>query len=237
MLFSFLNDAFEVFGGVPNELLTDNMKTVMDDARTEHYKGKINSKFEEFAKDYGFKTKPCIAGRPQTKAKVEAPMKLLDEIYAYNGLLDYEGLIKLVETLNDRVNSQVHAGTGKIPIMYFQKEKPSLSSLPNESIRKAYRITTNAVKVNSSSMITYLSNQYSVPPEYIGKQIKLQVYDDYLHLYHNTKLITMHQISVKKLNYLESHYILISKLTLNEDYIDIEDLSRKNLKQIGEMYE
>lgn len=237
ILFSFLNDAFETFGGVPDEIVTDNMKTVMDVARTEHFGGKINANFKQFAEDYGFKVKPCIAGRPQTKAKVEAPMKLLDEIYAYNGLLDYEGLMELTEKLNNRINSQMNKGTGKIPLLYFQKEKLSLSPLPKESIRKAYRITTSTPKVNQSSMITYLSNQYSVPPEYIGKRIHLQVYDDYLHVYYNTKLVTIHRLSKKKLNYLESHYILISKLTLNEKYIDIDKLAKENLKQMGEIYQ
>ena len=33
VLFSFLDDAFETFGGVPKEIVTDNMKTVMDEAR------------------------------------------------------------------------------------------------------------------------------------------------------------------------------------------------------------
>lgn len=236
ILFSFLDDAFETLGGVPKEIVTDNMKTVMDVARTERFRGKINGKFKQFAEDYGFQVKPCIAGRPQTKAKVEAPMKLLDEIYAYNGLLDYEGLIQLVEKLNNRVNSQVHQGTGKIPILYFQKERPSLSPLPKETIRKAYQITTSTPKVNSSSMINYRSNQYSVPPEYIGKRMNLQVYDGYLHVYYNTKLVTMHALSTKKLNYLESHYIMISKLTLNEKYIDINELAKENLKQIGDVY-
>ncbi len=47
VLFSFINDAFETFEGVPKELLTDNMKTVMDDARTEYKKGKANNKFQQ----------------------------------------------------------------------------------------------------------------------------------------------------------------------------------------------
>lgn len=38
VLFSFLNDAFETFGGVPKEILTDNMKTVMDNPRTNYSK-------------------------------------------------------------------------------------------------------------------------------------------------------------------------------------------------------
>lgn len=98
------------------------MKTVMDEARTEYNKGKINNRFSQFAKDYGFKVQPCIVGRPQTKAKVEAPMKILDEIRAYNGKLNYQELVELVIRINNRVNTQINQGTGRIPLMYFNKE-------------------------------------------------------------------------------------------------------------------
>ena len=43
----------------------------MDESRTEYSKGKVNNKFQQFADDYGFKVKPCIAGRPNTKAYVK----------------------------------------------------------------------------------------------------------------------------------------------------------------------
>lgn len=49
VLLSFLTEAFEKFGGVPHEILTDNMKTVMDEARTSYAKGKVNPKFGAFA--------------------------------------------------------------------------------------------------------------------------------------------------------------------------------------------
>lgn len=83
------------------------MKTVMDEARTNYRAGKVNNRFQQFASDYNFKTRPCIAGRPNTKAKVEAPMKLLDEIRAYNGTLDFEELNNLVERLNNRIKALV----------------------------------------------------------------------------------------------------------------------------------
>lgn len=237
VLFSFLDDAFETFGGVPSELLTDNMKTVMDEPRTEYSKGKVNGRFQQFADDYGFKIRPCIAARPQTKAKVEAPMKLLDEIYAYNGLLDYQELNDLIHRLNERINHQVHPGTGRIPVMYLQKERTHLSPLPQGSIRKSYQLVTTTVKVNSSGMITYHSNQYSVPPEHIGKRLSLQVYDNYLHIYDNTNLVAMHEISSKKLNYLEQHYIAVSSLTLKSRNCDISAIAKENLKQIGALYQ
>ena len=237
VLFSLLDQSFQMLGGVPHELLTDNMKTVMDQPRTEYQSGKVNVKFQQFADDYGFRVKPCIAGRPQTKAKVEAPMKILDEIRAYNGKLTYVELHELVARINNRVNSRVNKGTGKIPIMFFEKEQASLFPLPKDQIRKPYQIITNTVKVNSSSMITYQSNQYSVPPEYIGKILNLQVHDNYLHVYYNTTLITLHPISSKKLNYHEAHYNELSKYSLSLPESDINQVAKENLDLIGAIYQ
>src|SRR5690625_945070 len=65
ILLTFLTEAFEVIGGVPEKLLVDNMKTIMDEARTQYKKGKVNIRFDQFAKDFGFEVKPCIAGRSE----------------------------------------------------------------------------------------------------------------------------------------------------------------------------
>ena len=236
ILFSFLNEAFETFGGVPKELLTDNMKTVMDEPRTNYSKGKVNIKFQQFADDYKFKVCPCIAGRPNTKAKVEAPMKLLDEIRAYNGTLNYSELHQLITKLNNRINSTCHTATGKIPILHLEKEKDFLSELPKAQIRNLYSIKNIPVTVNPQSMIHYKSNQYSVPPEYIGKKLKLQIYDDQLHLYYNTDLVTIHTVKKQKLNYHHEHYVAISSLTLKNSHEQIEQIAKNNLKMIGEVY-
>ena len=237
ILFSFLDDAFETFGGVPEEIVTDNMKTVMDKARTEYDKGKINNKFQQFASDYGFKVHPCIAGRPRTKAKVEAPMKILDEIRAYNGKLNYRELVELVTKINNRVNSQVNQGTGRIPLLYFEKEKAFLRSLPADNVRKPYQITTNIVKVNHSSMFNYKGCQYSVQPEYVGRIVSLQIYDGYIHVYYNMKLITIHQISMKKLNYISEHYSEIARQTHIFKDEHITNRAKENLDIIGRVYD
>lgn len=237
ILFSFLDDAFNTFGGIPEEIVTDNMKTVMDEARTNYCRGKVNNRFQQFANDYGFKVHPCIAGRPRTKAKVEAPMKILDEIRAYNGKLNYLELVELVRRINDRVNTQVNQGTGRIPLMYFEKEKASLHSLPTNAIRKPYQISTNTVKVNHASMFYYKGCQYSVPPEYIGKMVSLQVYDGYIHVYCNTNFITIHQLSTKKLNYIPEHYVSIARKTHVFMEENIFDRAKENLEIIGKVYD
>lgn len=237
ILFSFLDDAFETLGGVPGEILCDNMKTIMDQARTEYSKGKVNVRYQQFVDDYGFRVKPCIAGRPQTKAKVEAPMKILDEIRAYSGTLNYSQLHELVERINDRVNMQINQGTGRILLMYFQKERAFLQSIPNDTIRKPYPLITKTVKVNTSSMLRCQNKQYSVPPEYVGRSVTYQIYDGHLHVYSNTKLIALHPLSESVLNYHMEHYEAIARKTHSFKEENIHEYASQNLKLIGEMYQ
>ena len=236
ILFSFLDHAFEVLGGVPCEVLCDNMKTIMDQARTKYTKGKVNVRYQQFAADYGFKVKPCIAGRPQTKAKVEAPMKILDEIRAYSGKLNYLQLHELVERINNRVNAQVNQGTGRIPAMYFEKERAFLQDIPKDNIRKPYQLTTKMVKVNTSCMFWCQNKQYSVPPEYVSKNITYQVYDNYLYAYFNTKLIAVHHLSESMLNYHTEHYEAIARKSNSFKEENIQAYAAQNLRLIGEMY-
>ena len=236
VLFHYMNKAFEIFGGVPKEILTDNMKTVMDESRTEYYKGKVNAKFDQFAKDYGFKVHPCICARPQTKSKVESPMRILDELAAYNGDLDYTELNKKVEEINNRENNRFHKEYQTVPTMALQKEKEFLLPLPQDKIRNSYKVQIQIVKVNKSSMITYKNNQYSVPPKYIGKQLKIQVYDEQLHLYDRQELVTIHQISAIKLNYNEEHYLELLSKILPFENDKLREIAKENLNKIGARY-
>ena len=198
VLLSLLDDAFQTFSGVPEEIVTDNMKTVMDEPRTKGSPGKVNVRFRQFADDYGFRVQPCVAATPRTKGKVESPMRILDELRAYNGKLSYTGFIELLARINDRENSKVHPGTGKIPLMYLKKEKDALSPLPQELIRHPYQLMDHKTTVDESGLFRCSGKQYSAPPEYIGKTVTLQIHDDYIHVYCNTKLIALHPVSEKK---------------------------------------
>lgn len=238
VLLSFITESFEAIGGVPKTLLVDNMKTVMDESRTRYQEGKVNPKFAQFANDFNFEVKPCLAGRPETKAKVESPMKFLDEIHAYQGQLNYQELHQFVQKLCDRINNSYHQGTGAIPILGLERERNLLSALPSERIRDFYKVTHTLVKVNPSNMVSYLSNQYSVPPGYIGKAVGLQVYDKTLYIYLNMNLIAQHHLSNKKLNYQANHYSeLLSRQLPNKPEDEIEELALKNLAAINEVYD
>lgn len=237
VLIHLLVESFETLGGVPRTLLTDNMKTVMDVARTANRKGKVNEKFAAFAKDFGFELIPCIAATPKTKGKVESQMKYLDEIMAYSGKLTLVEVFELIERINNRVNNTICQGTGRIPIIEFEKERSCLLPLPNENIRNQYKIKTKPVKVNTAGMITIHSNQYSVPSRFIGKEVKYQVHDSKVYVYAEAALIAVHKLSDRKLNYTEEHYSeVLSFKYIGKNSDEVRQLAKQKLETIGGAY-
>lgn len=70
-LFECMISAFRYFGGIPHEVLFDNMKTVIDRSKTNFSSVEFNTTFKHFADDAGFKPIACRPYRPQTKGKVE----------------------------------------------------------------------------------------------------------------------------------------------------------------------
>jgi transposase len=70
--------AFYYFGGVPREVLYDNMRTVVTD-RDRYGPGlhRYNRTFLDFAHHYGFVLRLCQPYRPKTKGKVERFIRYL----------------------------------------------------------------------------------------------------------------------------------------------------------------
>ena len=48
--------------------------------------------------------------------------------------------------INNRVNLDIHQGTGQIPIKLLEKEKDFLKPLPSKQIRNLYKIKANTSK-------------------------------------------------------------------------------------------
>lgn len=235
ILISALTEFFETIGGVPHEILNDNLRTIMDQSRTEYRKGKVNDRFSQFSRDMGFNVLACIAERPQTKGKVESTMKILDDIQCFQGQLDYEGLQDLVKKLNHETNMNIHKGTGQVPLALFQKEKESLLALPSDRLMTLYKIAQDHVKVSKDGLVSYKGSKYSVPVAFIGQTLFYEVIEQHLHLYDSTHEVACHPISSKKLNYLPHHYL--EHLGRTQPYIDdIAARSRENLKKLGDLY-
>ena len=56
-------------------------------------------------------------------------------------------------------------------------------------------------------------------------------------MYCNTKLITMHPLSAKKINYISEHYAAIARQSHVFREEDIMERAKENLEIIGKVYE
>lgn len=204
-LFSCMVSAFKHFGGVPHEILFDNMKTVVDHAKSSFAKTVFNERFEYFAKDIGFKPIACRPYRPQTKGKVESLAKLMDRLKAYNEEFEsWNDLVNISQNFMDDLNHEVSQGSGEIPVILFNKEKEYLLPPPNNGILTSYisHQEDKTYPVNRESMIKYEGKKYSVPTRYIGERMTVTTDDTgNLSIYYNNEFVVCHAISSKMYNY------------------------------------
>ena len=78
-----LERAFTAFGGVPQELLFDQMRSVvLSDDRLSGGDLMLNAEFLRFAAHWGFRPRACKPYRAQTKGKVERPLAQCSRITA-----------------------------------------------------------------------------------------------------------------------------------------------------------
>lgn len=228
---------FERLGGVPKQIVTDNMKSVVDIPRRGSVPAKLNAEIVEFANTFGTTFTICRPRRPQTKGKVETSMKFLDEIHAYQGQLDWEGLLSQVQRIENRVNMNICQGTGCAPFHLWQKEKESLQRLPRAELRNSFKILHSTVKVNNTHMISYQGNAYSVPAGYAGKRVRITVENGTLYVYDTMNLIATHSITAKKKNYSLQDYA--SHIQAVHPYLTEEESilrARNELERIDTLY-
>lgn len=231
-VFDCLIASFRATGGVPREILFDNMSSVVD---RDGNRASVGSRMKAFADDMGFSIKLCKPRHPYTKGKIEASNKFLNWLIPYEGEFETADELKeIIENVNTKVWNRVNQETGVPPLLLFQKEKEYLQPLPKNSIIESYLSHDRQTTVRKDSMVTYNKSRYSVPPEYIGHPVTLRTEDDLLIIYHREDVIATHKISEKRINYRKEDYIkLLSPHFSDRD--TLEQYAESNLRQMDEL--
>ena len=129
-----LEDAFLAFGGVPQELLFDQMKAVITrDLRLQGGALVHNLEFLRFAHHWGFTPRACRPYRAQTKGKVERPVRYVREnlVYGRTFLNDGDLAQQCADWLGRVANVRVHGTTHEPPGARFDRdERAQLQPLP-----------------------------------------------------------------------------------------------------------
>lgn len=226
-----LLDTFHHIGGLTKEVLTDNMSAIVTCKGNKRYK---HSKILQLEKDLNIKINLCKVVTPETKGKVESSNRFVRRILAYNNEIEsVDDLLKVIEKLNIDINNEPNKTTSIAPVVLFQKEKEYLLPIPSKCIIDNYITDSKTQLVPNTLLVKFKGNEYSVPMQYINKRVKLIQIDNKLHIYFNTKLIRIHEISENKINYNQFDYTEALRTRIkNKDY-DIEQIAIENLKLLN----
>lgn len=188
-------NAFRYAGGIPREILYDQMKTVVLAWSPEHIEW--NPQFADFAKTFGFEPRLCRPYRKETKGKIERPFGYISESF-FAGL-DIEQLT--LEELNAQfrhwldhiANTRVHRTTHCVPFERLKEEK--LSPLPD----RTYLVEmVEKRKSHKDCHLDYQGNRYSVPFHYACRELTVRAQGDQLRIFDGEKLIATHTLCCQK---------------------------------------
>lgn len=184
-------NAFDYFGGYPEEILYDNMKQIVLDRKQVSSESKWNPKFEDFFKHYGFIPRLCRPYHPQTKGKIESTVKFVKRDFFMGGnFTSFSDINQKLQQWLLRVNSSIQGTTHEIPAEKLKHE--NLNRL-DEVI--PYQITKEeSRKISSDSHLSYLGNKYSVPYKFAGRTARLQICDTYFSVFVGNEQICRHEI-------------------------------------------
>lgn len=211
--------AFDSFGGVPHEILYDNMRTAFAPDAEGYWQA--TKRLSACAVHYGFIPHHCRIRRPETKGKVERTVGYLDN----NFWPRLEGTLLSLRELNEKVIEWITAISAKPLVDFgesrsvrFAQEKAFLKPLPagNFDVRESVPLV-----VSRESTIRYETNKYSVPPEFIGDTVQLLIHP----LHRNVELITEHG---KVRNFMLENAGIRASIVFPEDKTRIEARWRRD---------
>lgn len=184
-------NAFEYFGGVPEYVKIDNLKAAILEAN--FYEPVYQELYKNLASYYGFKPQPCRVRRAKDKGKVESGIKYYKGNFMvgrkFRDGSDFNRQSR--NWIENTCNCRVHGTTRKIPREVFEaEERNKLIRLPLERF-KTPDVGTRKVYHDCDIYVGY--NYYSVPFEYVGKEVDIEMNKDLLKISYQGNEIAIHQ--------------------------------------------
>ena len=137
-VFEGLETAFTYFGGVPRELLFDQMKAVIiKDERNDGGRLSENAEFLRFASHHDFRIRACRPYRAKTKGKVERPVSYVRSNFFYGRTFTSDDDLnhQARHWLDHVANVRTHGTLKERPVDRFEHERDVLKPLASRPYR------------------------------------------------------------------------------------------------------
>jgi len=183
--------AFHFFGGVPQTITYDNLKTAV----RRILKGRNRQeqdRFITFRSHYLYASRFCTPGAGHEKGGVEHGVKYVRQNYLVP-LPEVRDFVQLNAWLRERClqddQRQVNRQPQPIGVMWAE-ERPYLRPLPATDFAG---YVSREVKLNPYGQVTFETNRYSVPADKAQKQLTLHAYPFRIEIVRGAEIIASHQ--------------------------------------------
>ena len=221
--------AFDFFGGVPNVLVPDNLKSAII---SNNKKGIVeNESYSELARHYDCVISPARPRKPKDKPKAEQGVqgiqRWLIAVLRNRIFFNVDEINIAFSSLIDIYNNKVMKHIGKSRYeLYLQLDLPALQPLPNNRfIYKEFKVAT----VHLDYHVELDKCFYSVPYKYLKEKVEIRYSIATVEIYHQNILIATHP----RLHRINDTSTQKEHMPLNHQYAN-EKMNPTRLKNWGE---
>jgi transposase len=181
--------AFEAFGGVPQRILYDNMKTVVLERSAERVV--FHPRLLDFALLAGFAPKACRPYRAQSKGRVERAIRYVRDSFWPIEFTDLLDLNRQVDAwIAGIANAREHATTKQRPVDLLEVERGHL--LPLKPTSTFASLLTEERLVSRDAFVNFEGNRYAVPWRYAGRHVAVTASAAHVEIRDDSELVIVH---------------------------------------------
>jgi transposase len=193
--FEGIEGAFQAFGGVPEEILFDNARALVDrhDAATREVV--FNARLHAFVRHWRVRPRACAPYRARTKGKDERGVGYVKRnAIAGRDFPSWAALeAHLAAWTREVADLRVHGTTGEAPMARFLRNeagalRPLDGTPPFQATRDLVR------RVGSDCAVEVESNSYSVPWRLIGERVRVTLGAGMVRISHAGREVAAHAV-------------------------------------------
>jgi transposase len=208
--FEGLERTFQYFAGVPEEVLLDNARTLVEDHDRVTRVVVFNARFLAFARYWGFQPRACAPYRARTQGQDERGVGYVQRnAIAGRTFASWAALeAHLSHWLRTVADVREHGTTGEPPLERFQRaEAAALRPLRG---RPPFHWTREWTRqVHADGCVEVDTHHYSVPWRLIGETVTVRIVDEALRILRAGVEVARHAVSAGR-RLLNVNYFLTS---------------------------
>lgn len=196
-------NALFYYGGVPEAIVTDNLKSAV--VKASRYEPTLTEAFKDFTGYYAMAALPAAPYKPTHKALVEGAVKIIYRtIYSKVNQMVYSSLdllnLAIREALEDHNNRTMSNRPYSRRQLFEEMEIHQLNPLPEKRYELKRRYIATVMK-NNFVCLAEDKHYYTVPYRFIGKKVTLLYSQSQVEIYHRYELIAAHKRNRRMFGY------------------------------------